>query len=577
MARFSFFEFFIYLCGAQPINHTIMNTTQQPSLRFYLLNVVCLGILFLVGCSDKAALESVDYVLHNAQQEPVEALERIRSVDKNSIRGKHNRARYALAYSEALYYNRINSDCDTLVRPLFEYYHDSDNHEERARALYQYALVKYNSNQFTDALFAIEEAFESLDIVEDNKLRGLLYRIEGNIYNNELLFHNAYEAHLNSIEYFKKENLSAHSAYSMSFAGAMASRNDDFANAEVILSQAMAEAINIDDKILLCDVLYELCRIYIQIDELAKCESTLCLLETYNCAIYYESDFNCIRAILEAKKGNINLANDYLVNAENCQTEYDNLLDYAKYVVALLSNDSDMALSLYHSMISQQNKLVRSALELPILNKQLDYLHISMEQTVRENKLIRQRNTIFYITILLIIVAACVYLRLYMRNKQIEQQQTVAQYIETINILQAKNITLSSEVHQEVFTLYSNYFDDINCLCETLYSHGTTSRESVKILDKVKTIIDDMRNDSERMQKLEQVINIHNNDIISRLRNEACFNDREIRFIVYSILGFSSASISLLLNIKTSAVWRLKYNIKHKIISATNVDVEEIF
>mgnify|MGYP003311960004 CR=1 FL=1 len=258
----------------------------------------------LVGCSDNAALESIDYVLDNAQQEPVEALERIRSIDKSSIRGKHNRARYALAYSEALYYNRINSDCDTLVRPLFEYYHDSNNHEERARALYQYALVKYNSNQFTDALFAIEEAHKSLDNIEDYKLRGLLYRYEGYIYYCSYLYHNAYDAHKKSKEFFIKAELPAYIHHASFEVGRTASRRLNFDTAENELIEAESYAIEANDTYLLCYSIHELCRVYLQTNEIDKCKQKLSLFDTYNYTLNFVSDFYSIKAIVATYENN---------------------------------------------------------------------------------------------------------------------------------------------------------------------------------------------------------------------------------------------------------------------------------
>ena len=531
----------------------------------------------LVGCSDNAALESVDYVLHNAQQEPVEALERIRSIDKSSIRGKHNRARYALAYSEALYYNRINSDCDTLVRPLFDYYHDSDNHEERARALYQYALVKYNSNQFTDALFAIEEAHKSLDNIENYKLRGLLYRYEGYIYYGSYLYHNAYDAHKQSKEFFIKAELPAYIHHASFEVGRMASRILNFDTAENELIEAESYAIEANDTYLLCCSIHELCRVYLQTKEFDKCKQKLSLFDTYNYTLNYVSDFYSIKAIVATYENNHDLANDYLRMAEETLTSFDELFTYANYCISLLKKDYNSAIDKYSAMIEQQDNVLYSVLKLPILNNQIDYLRSSVKQELRENEIIKQRNIAIYVIIIIVLVASAIYFYVYTCNKRKEEQRTIASYVETITELNNKNACLTKELRKESFALYDNYLDDLNSLCEIFYSHGETTRESVRVINRIKAIINDMRNDSERMQKLEQIVNLHYDNIIVKLRTIPTVKERDIRFIIYSILGFSSSAIATLLNISTHAVWRLKYNIKTKITESNNIDVNKIF
>ena len=112
-----------------------------------------------VGCStSQATLELIERSESMAAEHSDSALLYIESVDATTIRGNRDMARYRLAYSEALYYNQIDSDCDSLTRPLFEYYYRSDCHDERARAMYQHGLVMRNSNNLSEAIFCLSKA-----------------------------------------------------------------------------------------------------------------------------------------------------------------------------------------------------------------------------------------------------------------------------------------------------------------------------------------------------------------------------------------------------------------------------------
>ena len=532
-----------------------------------------------VGCtSSSEALATIDRVLESAEAEPEAALELIRSVNRERLRGDYDRARYALAYSEALYYNRICCDRDTLVTPMMRYYiHDNEHHDERARALYQHALEKFNNWEFAEALFAIEESHKSLDISENYKLRGLLHRTAGDIYQNGHLYSNACDAYSLSADYFDEAGLEHHAAHSRMAAGYMLSQIGDYAKAEELLTATKDKAIELNDSSLLCNTIYALCRVYLQTTEYSKCAATVELLNTYDCAIHYPADFNTIKAIIAAYNGDYPLAEQYLSAAESLQTTYDKLIPYGHYMVSIFKQDYKKALDIYGEMINVQNKVVHDALKLPILNSQMDYLRSSIAQEQRENELIKHRNTIIYMVITILIISVSLYLYIYNRYKAREQRRTIATYIDTINELQEKSTTPPSNEYKEAYALYNTYFTDLNGLCETLYSHGATSRESTKVVSSVNAMIDNIRNDSERMYKIEQIVNLNNDNIITRLRESGKLNDRDIRFVIYTIIGFSSATISILLNIDVDAVWRLKYKIKQKIANAGMSDDVNIF
>lgn len=538
---------------------------------------LCMSLLcavLLAGCSNKSAMERVEYVLQSAEQEPEAALECISSINPNQIRGARDRARYALAYSEAMYYNRIDSDCDTLVTPMKHYYlYDDKHHAERARALYQYALVKFNHQELAESLFAIEEAHKSLDEIDNLKLRGLLCRTEGYIYYNGYLYSNAYEAHCKSKEYFNLCGLLAHANHATYQIGRMLSRSLEFNKAEDVLQDAKLRAIDSNDKYLLCLTIHELCRIYIQTSKFNKCSEELDYLDKYDCGFNYLSDFNCVRAMIAASKDDAELAYYYLDEAEKDITVYDELLEYANYSVSLMLGNHRRAIELYQVMIKNQNELIQQALKLPILNSQIDYLKENLQQKHREQLLIRQRNYVIYVIIAFIIVV--LYLRV--RYRMREQNRKIVEYVETIGQLRESSKHVSLALHNEAIALFQDYFEDLNKLCEIFHAYGESSRESVKVFERVNNIVCEMREDSARMQKLEQIVNFHNDDIITHLRAQTQLNGREIRFVIYTMVGFSTSSIALLLDLETSAVWRLKYKIKQKILSTNTINIDKIF
>ena len=62
--------------------------------------------MLLIGCStDSKAMEQIYDAENLAQNSPQRALEVINSVERSSVRGERDKARYALVLSEVMYHN----------------------------------------------------------------------------------------------------------------------------------------------------------------------------------------------------------------------------------------------------------------------------------------------------------------------------------------------------------------------------------------------------------------------------------------------------------------------------------------
>ena len=115
---------------------------QRSRFTISLLWVAVVALGAMVGCTRGEILDNIARAESIVVEESEEALRLMQSIPEGAVCGEHHRARYALVYSEALYHNYIDVESDTLTRTMAEYYLESDMHAERARALYQHALVK---------------------------------------------------------------------------------------------------------------------------------------------------------------------------------------------------------------------------------------------------------------------------------------------------------------------------------------------------------------------------------------------------------------------------------------------------
>ena len=117
------------------------------------LAAMCMALV--AGCSDRDALQRLEDAEKIMAAEPERALEMVESVDPTKLRTEEHRARYALIYSEACYYNYVDIESDSLTRPMMRYYLESEKHDERARAMYQHAVVAQRCGELAEAMVSL--------------------------------------------------------------------------------------------------------------------------------------------------------------------------------------------------------------------------------------------------------------------------------------------------------------------------------------------------------------------------------------------------------------------------------------
>ena len=145
---------------------------------------LCAVIAYIaVSCSiDRDTEKLISEAEKIVSSEPQRAIEIMSSIDRSKLYDDAAFARYALVYSEALYYGQVNVNQDTLTRPMIGYYLGSKNHAERARAFYQHALVLSRMDEYPEAMLSLMTAEESLAKSPNHRLAGLVCRNKGYIY-----------------------------------------------------------------------------------------------------------------------------------------------------------------------------------------------------------------------------------------------------------------------------------------------------------------------------------------------------------------------------------------------------------
>lgn len=522
-------------------------------------------VMLLVGCStDQQTMQLIEQAEQVMIDHPDSALRVIRSVDTETIRGEEDMSRYRLVMAEACYYNRIVPSRDSIAEPLFEYYLDSDDHAMRARAMYQHALVMQSDGENAKAMYSLLEAEKSLLHTDNPRLAGLVHRTKGEIYGSECLFSLSLDEHQKAKEMFDKAGLSFHSAYALYDIAKVYRCLRDFDLAVYYLMMS-------EDKFYECgyapyvfDVQIELCYNYMQKDEYENMSDVLSRIDISDTLGHSLCDYYSLSAVLSAYDKRYDVADSLITRAKQEYITNPLQLAYCEYMVNSLQGKHLKAHELYVSLIAEQDKAVYNLINNSLLQSQIELLE--NERVIIEER--TKSNRIRLISVIVTLFLITITISLYARYQRVKRSRDIANYI---NIIAELKHSLNVATPNECSSNINADFIELNKICEIYYQYGKTSNISGKVLEAVNESIELLKTDANRMQNLENIVNSQNHNILSAIREDCPkINDKEYRYIVYYLLGFSTRSIAMLLDIDTNALARLKYKVKVKLRECEN-------
>ena len=542
----------------------------------YLVLAVCM--VLMAACSSRDALKSIECAEQLLSENPEEALRIIEGVDAEALRREEDRARYALIYSEAYYYSYIDVDADTLTQGMMRYYLESDNHPERARAMFQHALVAYNGGELAEAMVSLVEAEKSLQKHTNRKLEGSVQRLKGDIYSEGCLYVNALEAYTAARDIFAELGLEEHVQFLDYDMGGTLIQLRRFEEAKVTLEGVMAYAEAVENDSFVCAVAHELLDLAIYLEDYDMCRTYVELFDNEGVLLYGEPHFMCAKAMLMAHEGKFEEALMLVKEAEGMEDDLEWAdVEYARYIIHRNVGDAEGALYWQEVSENAQDQLLINVLEQPVLNVQVDKLRADLEAQLRERELMRQRNITIYVAVgvavVLVIVALCIYARYRIRRKDSE----IANYVETIESLRMDIERIPRDMASSITSLYRDRFSELNELCDIYYDHSGSSRHKSLVFNKVLETIEAIKGDSSRIDELGAMVDNYRENALQRLKSALPrISERDYRVALYSFAGFSNRAISLFIDSDPVAVSKIKYNIKSKLKSADATDCEQL-
>lgn len=540
-----------------------MYSVTQPSLTMKrIINLI--SLLLLCSCTPLEVRNLLKDVDSYIMERPDSALTVLESVDRTLLKSERSRAHHALLHAMALDKNYIDVTEDSIAQVAVDYYSRKGPEKSKARAYYYLGLAYYYQKDYDKAILEFTKA-EKVAEECDSLYWGMTKSAQAGAYSatyNDIETYNcllkAYEIYesLSDTEKVHSIQLKLANLYISQF---------DFFKAEETLLKLIDEDINDLQKV-------QSFALYAYLKMVQPEREPEKSIEFYERCFSYSGVMNnqdywayAFALSLVGRNEESKEITDELV-----LTDTTSSAPYWLYLINKYKGNTAEALSYLEESGFMDNEVVTAALNQSLSLAQRDYYE---SQTELAEYQLRNRTLMILsliIGIAFIAMLTIVSIRKYIRTQK-EEKERYIQYIDEISsqmlLLQQKADSLPV-IKRKYLELYKSKYENLRVLCDQYLQFEGRNDVEGKIYRQVISMIDEIRNDSNDVAELENILNNDLDGIMSNLRNEIKMKEIDYRVFSYLVIGFDATTISRLLDTTVNIIYIRKSRIKHYIESS---------
>lgn len=536
-------------------------------------------LLTLSACKNQQVEAMLDQAESIMQERPVEALSVLRTIDATRLHARSQEARYAMLYTQAQYKNYIDTRNDSLIRIAYDYYVtdlQGTDHDRMLSALMLGHIQKYRG-QLNEAMFTFQRALAFGNNTDDYFMIGQVYA------NLAYLCSQVFDA-----DQLKYSRL-AYDSYMMAGAQdylpdalcqqALAHyRLNNLEQSKVLMDSAIVLATVQKDTAELIHALRRVIDINIQLGLMEEADQMANQLKQLGA----KNEFGQMAA-LNAELGHLDSARYYLELAKPQTQSAVDWINYHNYASWILGRCGDYKPAYRHlskmQLLKDSLMNVRFASSVNIMQR--DFL----EKELEVEQISRSRQTIIWVGILIILVMLFLFIYLQMQKKaqihRMEMENTMSLVDEIRRTLQSKQGDIdnlssqlagmkkdTTEANKLISSLLSQNVETLNGLFVSYFNGQNPMFEKNQIYKEVQRIVKSFSADANTFAEIEKLVDQENKNILQQIRQEfPQIKEVDYKFLCYSLAGFSSRAISLLLNESVDNIYQKRSRWKAKLES----------
>ena len=336
-------------------------TSTKHTLMYRTIYTVAL-LLLLVACASPKVDRQLTAIEQIMNEHPDSALAQLEVMDADHITNHRQRACYALLYSQALDKNYIDLANDSIINIAVEYYDDSNDLYRKMLAYYYLGRVKYNAQEYSQAIFSLLTAEKIALETEDFFYQGLIYRNMSYIYH--LIYHGKAEIECSQKSYdaFKRTQHEQYTNYALLNLGNAYYNNNDYGISEDIIQQTIHISTTANDTLLHWSAKQLLGNIYFSQKKFAQALQIFEELKNWDeTALQYDDYINL--SLCHLYTGNTETARKYAQQVY----QMDSLQTWCLYKVEKNRKNYKEALQYLENEINLQNNILRDITKQDVL------------------------------------------------------------------------------------------------------------------------------------------------------------------------------------------------------------------
>ncbi len=560
---------------------------------------IILAILVLcVACSDRVGnseLLQADAIMESA---PDSAMSILANVDTAAL-SQFDKAYYSLLYSQAQIKTWVILDSDSLFRTAYEAFRDHPDDDLRRRAYFYNAQIAFNRGDMQSAMSDVLTAYEIAKSEENDYWIAKSAEIIGDIFSDSHNYSQSEKYRLEAVRCYKSMGRENSHRYALCDLVANYS-NMNLKEKGINLADSLKRVIESEqpiDSALMGYLLDSALPLYFTNN---RFEDICKAYEDYLVNYYYDGEgaqayvfLSHVYQAQEKTPHSIKMLDDAFKHTKG---EHDRgFVLYAQYYQACNKGDYQLAVSLCDSILYYDARIVEQAAKESVTVVQRDFYNNKAFLEKKKSKALTVLLIVsFLVVVLIVVLFVIIYrLRLNAKNSEIENLMSDFRYIkrnvEKVSIenrslsdklttsslsLLEMQLQLESKAKNEtrhaviVEQLFHEKWATLNRLCNDYFDMIESGIKPDRIVKNIERELKEF-NKPKNIDALEKSVDGYFGGIMTLLRAELPdFKDKDIKFIVFVIAGFSVRAICLIMEIKYKNFYLIKSRLTRRIVES---------
>lgn len=508
-----------------------------------MLRYILLPLLSLLVWSCSCQPSGIDATLAEAERlmdaRPDSALALVESVDPSVIHSRSTRALHALLLTQAKFKNYIDVPNDSLISIALAYYDSSRDSYRKMLSLYYFGRLRLQSKDYSKSLYSLIKAKDLAESLDDDFWVAMCTQRIADIYHETYNYNEAVKYVKMEFDRFQKAGKSKYITWAM-----------------LDLAQSYYEVEKYDSCMILCRQLQDSARLhsdyYLKLD--VDRSKGLCLFvqKKYKEALNVfeeicrmndaNSNDSAYLGLTYVRLGKFERGRELLKRMSEVTTGPGVWFRYSYYAAV---DSTEKALTSLKILNEDTERIIRELVNHDLSGVLMNYHEY--DRKILESELNNHRLIIALISISSVSVGV-ISLLMFLRYRKKQNLLIVR------NLAVARNFKEIMETNDKVAketirNLMIDRFEVFDEMMKVMYEDGDSERSKKRISEMVNMLVKDFSRNKKKISELESYADRYYDNIMTSFRTDfPKLVEADYLFFLYSIFGFSNASMALFLH-----------------------------